>query len=405
MCPKAFRPSDSPSLGVELEFQLLDERDQALAPAAPLILNDAVAAGHRWVKPEYHTCCVEINTAVCRDVPAVAADLGSKLDKLTPLTAARGFALGWGGTHPFSHWQNQEVFPDARYQELKHQYCETLQRQLTFGMHVHVGVADGDAAIAVCNGISGYLPALLAFSANSPFWCGRATGLHSHRLEIMGALPTGGLPPFMAGFEEYVKVTDHLIDRGVIHSVKELWWDVRPNSDLGTVEVRICDMPQDLDTALALTALIQCLVVDLSQCDRQAEGDPCTMIMNQQNRWRAGRYGLEASMVDPQSGREYPARAILSALAERLSPIACALGCTYELELSRRLIERPGGAQRQRTIFEQTRDLSAVARALVTWPRPAMPHVLTLPHEAHVARFHLSAVPWATHVSNAAASG
>src|SRR3954454_19035259 len=194
-----FAGSARPSLGVELELQLVDARSLALTGASDHILAGVPGEFQDSVKPEFYDCCVEINTGVCRDVAEVERDLGAKLAVATRIGGSCDVLFAWGGTHPFSLWRDQPVVPTPRYRELADLYRETLCRQLTFGLHVHVGVGDGEAAIRVCNRIGEHLPALLALSANSPFWCGRVTGLHAHRIDVMGASPTSGLPPLLHG--------------------------------------------------------------------------------------------------------------------------------------------------------------------------------------------------------------
>ena len=175
---------------MELELQLVDARSLALTGAADGGAGGVPAPIGDSVKPEFYACCVEVNTGVCRDVAEVGRDLGPKLGRhRAGRRPARASSSPGAGRTRSRHWRDQPIVPTPRYRELAEQYRETLCRQLTFGLHVHVGVDDGDAAVRACNRIAEHLPALLALSANSPFWCGRATGLHSHRVEVMGASP------------------------------------------------------------------------------------------------------------------------------------------------------------------------------------------------------------------------
>ncbi len=364
MSVEPFRGGDRPTLGVELELQLVDPQTFDLVAVAEAVLASVSDAMREAVKPEFYPSCVEINTGICQDVESVGHDLGPKLAAVAEVAARHGARLAWGGTHPFAHWHDQPITPDPRYLALAILLRETLCRQLTFGLHVHVGVEDGDAAVRACNGISEHLPALLALSANSPFWCGRPTGLQSHRVEVMGASPTGGLPPHLAGWDAYVRLADRLAAAGFIETTKELWWDVRPSERHGTVEVRICDMPPDLPSVLGLTALIQCLVDSLA---RGGDGglspmDDCGQLMIRQNRWRAARYGLGAVFVDWRTGRPSPARDVIKGLVDRTSGMAEALGCARDLDRVRKMADGPGGADRQLAVFERTGDLVAVAR-------------------------------------------
>jgi carboxylate-amine ligase len=232
-----------------------------------------------------------------------------------------------------------------------------------------VGVADGDAAVRACNRIPEHLPALLALSANSPFWCGRATGLHSHRTEVMSASPHGGAPPRLGGWGDYARLIEHLTAAGVIGTPKDLWWDVRPSPGHGTVEVRVCDMPPDLPSVLGLTALIQCLVHTLAyDGDGRPDLDEAGSLIVRQNRWRAARYGMGAIFIDPRSRRKAPARETIVGLTERLGGIATELRCAKALARAREQAETDNGAERQLAVFERTGDLLEVVRQQVGSP-------------------------------------
>ena len=208
------------------------------------------------IKPELMQSYLEINTGVCTTVANAGEDLRGKLrcveDSIKPL----GLQLFWAGTHPFSSWRDQKITVDERYHRLVDLMQDVARRLVTFGLHVHVGVETGDKAINICDRMMKYLPLLLALSSNSPFWEGRDTGLHSNRSKIMEGLPTAGLPHRMRNWSEYVWLINHLVSTGFINSIREIWWDIRPHHNFGTVEVRICDMPASLDHVLSITCLL-----------------------------------------------------------------------------------------------------------------------------------------------------
>jgi glutamate---cysteine ligase / carboxylate-amine ligase len=366
MVVQPFRSSNWPTLGVELELQLVDQESLDLTPAANEILNDVPEDMEGSIKRELFLCCVEINTGICRDVDEIGRDLAAKLAVTADLAARVGARIAWGGAHPFAHWLDQPISPDLRYHELIDQFQDTLLREMTFGLHVHVGVKDGDTAARTCTRVAHYLPALLALSANSPFWCGRPTGLRSYRLDAMGTAPTGGQPPFLADWASFVKLVERLAEVGCIKTTKELWWDVRPSDRFGTVEVRICDMPTDLASVQGLAAFIQCLVHHLAEDadHRLAELDEFGRLMIRQNRWRSARHGLDAVLVDPTTGRNVPVRDEILRMTASLKQTAEKLGCARWLDYARVMAERPDGATRQLAVFEQTGRLTDVVRLL-----------------------------------------
>lgn len=358
-----FRANSWPTLGVELELQLVDARSLALRSAIAPLLGDLPPELSDCVKPEFMQCYVEINSGVCRTVTELEDDLAPKLGAVEAAAARQGVRLLWAGTHPFSRWQEQRITPNERYFRLAELLRETVVRPVTFGLHVHVGAKSGDHATRVIDRLQPHLPLLLALSANSPFWQGRPTGHQSHRIELLESFPTGGLPPRLDGWNEYLTFVRQMVTAGFIDSEKELWWDVRPSAQHGTIEVRICDMPPDLSSVLGVAALVQCLVHELSeQVDRQ---EPCLdvhPVLVRQNRWRACRYGLDAALVDPVTLHARPARRLAHDLVRRLSGIARDLGCQHDLERIHEVIDGPGGAERQTAVYEATGSLVEVVR-------------------------------------------
>ena len=372
-----FISNNRPSLGVEIELNLVDKQTMALRSAIAEVLDQIPTEQRDAVKPELLQCYLEINTKVCKDVDEVRIDLEEKLKVVRAAAALSDLRLFWGGTHPFSRWQDQKVSPSERYYGLIDLLQETARRLLTFGLHVHVGVDSGDKAIMICDRIMQHIPTLLAFSANSPFWQGRDTGLHSQRVKVMETLPTAGLPPLMRNWSEYTWLLNHMVQTGFIKSIREIWWDVRPHHNFGTVEVRICDMPPTIEHVLALTALIQCLVFDLSEeVDQGTYQYDCHPFMVRQNKWRACRYGMDARLVDPLTFQAVPAQSVVHTLVDRLERRGDELGCSSYLKSARNLAEQPTGSSRQLRIYKETHNLAEVVRQMLTLTEPASTEIL-----------------------------
>jgi len=360
-----FTRNDRPTLGVEIELQLVDVESYALANRIEDVLAALPDSLKDVVKPELMQSYIEINTDVCETVADARTDLAGKLQAVEEVLDGLGLKPLWAASHPFSSWREQEITPNDRYYRLVESMQDIARRLVTFGLHVHVGVDTGDKAINVCDRMLRYLPLLLAISSNSPFWEGRNTGLQSNRSKIMEMLPTAGLPHQMRNWSEYVWVVNHLIDTGFINSIREIWWDIRPHNNFGTVEVRVCDMPPNLDHVLGITALVQCLVhaisLDVEEGTYQLDYHP---MMVQQNKWRASRFGAEANLV---SGIDYQQQSVVESvqkLVTRLRPQAESLGCVSELES---VLSIPGstGAMQQLQIFEETSSRREVVRQMI----------------------------------------
>jgi len=343
-----FNSNDEPTLGIELELGLVDSGTMELTDGVEAVLELVPEELAGSIKPELMQSVIEINTGVCRTVAEAEVDLRGKIERVERITDGLGMRLWWGATHPFSSWRDQQVTRNERYEMLIELLQEMARRLVTFGLHVHVGVDSGDKAVMICDRIMQHLPTLLAISCSSPNWEGRDTGLQSYRSKIMEGLPTAGLPTLMRNWSEYVWLVKHLIETGFINTIREIWWDVRPHHNFGTVEVRVCDMPGNLEDALGLAALTQCLVTALSdQIDGGTYQHDCHPMMVRQNKWRACRFGPRAQLVDSFTYQVRPAAEVVERLVTRLRPTARSLGCEQYLEQTIAMATASSWADRQ----------------------------------------------------------
>lgn len=360
-----FNPSTHPTLGVEVELALVDAETMALSGSILKVLERVPERFSDRIKPELMQCYVEINTNVCETAAEADAQLRERISTLESITDELGLKLCWTGTHPFSIWQDQVPTPNERYERLLSLLQDFGRRLVAFGLHVHIGVESGDKAVMICDRILRHLPTLLAISCNSPWWNNRATGMQSQRSKIMDGLPTAGLPAFMRNWSEYVWLMNHLLETGFIGSIRDIWWDVRPHHSFGTVEVRTCDLPGNLEDTMALVALIHCLVVGLSErIDQGTYQLDCHPMIVQQNKWRAARFGLDAELVDSFTFESRKARDKALELVRELRPTAERLGCLPYLERVNTIATGPTWAERQLEIFRETGDPAEVVRRL-----------------------------------------
>jgi carboxylate-amine ligase len=370
-----FHHNDRPTVGVEIELGLLDADTLALTSAYGLLSARLTADGHQdgeqgHFKPELMQCVLEINTDICETIGDADRDLRTKIAVVEDACDALGLHLWWGGTHPFSSWQEQRITPDDRYLQLVNLLQEMARRLVTFGLHVHVAVDSGDKAVMICDRIMRHLPTLLALSVSSPFWEGRKTGLNSHRSKVMEGLPTAGLPTLMRNWSEYVWLVSHMIDTGFINTIREIWWDVRPHHNFGTVEVRVCDMPGNLADTLAIAALVQCLVKSLSdEIDGGTYQHDCHPMMVQQNKWRATRFGNQARLVDTFTYDVASVAHTVERLVAQLRPVAEELRCAAYLDQCVEMAGRPSAAQRQLDLLAESNDPREMVRRLVSESR------------------------------------
>lgn len=360
-----FTSNPRASLGVEVELQLIDSDTLDLSSSIHQLLARLPEGFDGQIKPELMQSYVEINTRVCSSVSEVRDDLNRVLGGLKQAADALGIRLLWSATHPFASWRVQQVTENDRYHQLVDLMQDVARRLVTFGLHVHVGVESGDKAVMVCDRMLRHLPLLLALSANSPFWEGRPTGLQSNRSMIMEGLPTAGLPRPMRNWSEYTWLINHLVATGFINTIREIWWDIRPHHQFGTVEIRVCDIPKNLEDVLSLTALIQTLVVAISEeIDEGTYQSEYHPMMVQQNKWRAARFGAGAKLVNTSDYRQYTVGETIDRLVDELLPTAERLGCAVELESARRL-PYATGAQQQLEIYERSYSRRAVVEEML----------------------------------------
>jgi glutamate---cysteine ligase / carboxylate-amine ligase len=371
-----FKSSERPTLGVEIEVQVVDESGAlATEPAATKILselNDDAGFKHELLE-----CTVEVITGVCPTVGHVRKDLGEKVERLIEVADGLGYRILCSGTHPFSAWADQTVSPDPRYHRLIDDCQWTARRLLIFGVHTHVGVGSGEEAIAISNSLGTFIPHFLALSSSSPFWQGRDTGLASIRSKIFESLPTAGLPYQMENWGQFQRFMRTLIGAGTIRSIREVWWDIRPHPGFGTLELRICDGIPTMDELCGIVALSQSLVVWLQERYQAGLELPKHQAWTiRDNKWRAARYGLEAEIIRDEEGNLVSLRRSIGDLVETLDPIAERLGCRDDLARITEILERGTSATRQREVFDETRDLSRVVDSLVEEMKSGSPRPL-----------------------------
>ena len=351
------------SLGVEEEFQLLHEESYELVSRFDEVAE--AAAHERRIRAELLQSVIEVATHVAGSVAEAIEDARGLRATLRDAAAERGAVIASAGTHPFSRWEHQEVTDRERYRALMEEMRWVAEREVIFGLHVHVGLASADEAIAVLNGLRTYLPELLALSANSPFWLGRDTGLASTRTKLFESFPRSGLPPAFGSFEEFELLVERGVKSGSFPDYTHIWWDARPHPKLGTLEVRICDAQTRLESVTGLVAFVQSLVATLAEDFERGvkpQVQPVTLVA--ENKWRAARDGLDGKLIDLERDEERPAREAVLALVERVKPAAGRVGCREELVEVERLVERGTGAEEQRRVYEETGSLLAVAQWL-----------------------------------------
>jgi YbdK family carboxylate-amine ligase len=348
----SFVPSEETSVGVEWEIELVDLETRQLRSCASEILSEVAGDDDTLqpkVKHELLESIVEVNTGVCRTVGEAREDLLETVLRVRRAAETRGVGIMSSGTHPFTDWKTQEVVSDPRYARLVNRLQWLARRLQIFGVHVHVGVRSAAKVMPILNALTGYLPHILALSASSPYWKGHDTGLASARTKIFEQLPTAGEPPQLSDWKQFQGYIEALLSSDTIQTIREVWWDIRPHPDFGTIEFRICDGLPTIEEITAHAALSQCLVAWLDgELDRGCPLPTPAAWRVRENKWRAARHGLDAELIVDDQGTVLPITRAIEDLVERLRPVARMLGCETELLSILGVLEAGASYQRQR---------------------------------------------------------
>jgi len=354
-----FKTNGFLTLGTEIELQLIDPANGKLVPRAQELLdaNTSMKSLHQ----ELYKSTLEIVTAKCDNVHQIRDDLKTSIDHLVPQADARGIKFSSTGCHPFVRALDCEISDTPRYHAMIERNQWLVRHQAVYGLHVHIGMNSGDEAIRFCNFFLRFVPHLLALSASSPFVDGHDTGMSAFRPSTYEALPTAGSPYLSHSWQEFDQLCEVLTRAGAIESLKDLWWDIRPSPNYGTLEIRVCDGPATLAETTALVAFIHCLAAwfaDNGAWLAQVSRPPQWLM--RENKWRAMRRGLDASFVLNTGGETRPLRDELNHWLEQLQPYCARFGYGEYFNQLRWTIANGNSADRQRAVYTATGSMEAV---------------------------------------------
>ena len=356
-----FNSSSQPTIGVEIELQLVDENNLDLKNIAPKVLADVDKKFKDNIKCELVESMIEINTNICQNIEDVEKDISSTLIHLEDILKNYKTLLNCTSLHPFALGKNQIVTDNPRYKRIMQDLQIVGKRFITQGLHVHIGINNCEKAIYVNNVLRMYLPLLLALSTSSPFFEGEDTGLYSYRTKLFEALPLAGMPDHLNDWNHFENLTERLQNAGIIKSVKDLWWDIRPHPGFGTVEIRVCDIPVNFKEILSLVALIQALVVTLEKTDFYS--DTHIQIL-QSNKWQAVRYGLEGIFVDPKTIQKITMRKAIENLYTLVEPAFNSLSSVKYAKTIEVILNQGTGTTKQRKLYNSSNDFNYMLKSL-----------------------------------------
>lgn len=358
-----FKPSTGFSMGVELELQILNSRDFNLArDAADLIGLLEKAALPGAVKPEITESMVELNSSIHVAHETLVKELRQLRDAVAQAAERLNLRIAGGGSHPFHDWSDRRIYPTERFKHLLEVYGYLAKQFTIFGQHVHLGCPDGDAAIYLAHMLSRYVPHFIALSASSPFQQGEDTAYQSSRLNTVSAFPLSGHIPFVHSWSEFLDYFGKMRGYGIVESMKDIYWDVRPKPEYGTVEIRVFDTPLTVERAAALAAYAQALARYLLT-ERPLAPSREVYLVYTYNRFQACRYGLEGRIVDAYAGRHAVLKDDILETIARIAPHAAELGSNAAVHgLAAAAGAGRGDAGWLRQAFRERGSLNDVAR-------------------------------------------
>lgn len=360
------RPSFT--LGIEEEYQTIDpvSRDLRSHINTEMLAQGKLRLEER-VKAEMHTSVVEVGTRVCRNIEEARADIYDLRREMIKLAREHGLQLCAGATHPFADWRRQEIYPDPRYHQVVKDLQLVARANLIFGLHVHVGIEDREAAIRIMNAMRYFLPHIMALATNSPFWLGINTGYKGYRAKVFENFPRTGIPDAFRDYSEFEDYVSILVRTNCIDNARKIWWDIRPHPFFNTIEVRACDIPLRAEETVAIAALIQATAAylyRLHEANQDFRQYARSLLM--ENKFRAVRYGLEGKLIDFGKQQELPLRDLIEEYLHLVDPVVDELGSREAINGVRKILKTGTGADRQLKVFEESNhDLKAVVDYMI----------------------------------------
>ncbi len=376
------------TLGIEEEYMTIDPETRDLRSHIHTeILSKGKARTNDGVKAEMHQSVIEVGTPVCQNIKEAKQNVRDLRRQMVGLARENNLLLAAAGTHPFSDWRSQEIYPDDRYHTLVEDLRMVARANLIFGLHVHVGVEDREITIQLMNVARYFLPHLLALSSNSPFWLGMETGLKSYRCKVFDKFPRTNIPDEFSCWAEFENYVNLLIRTNCIDNAKKIWWDLRPHPFFSTLEFRICDIPLRVEETIAIAALIQ---ATLAKLYRLLAKNQTYRVYNRallmENKWRASRYGIEGKLIDFGKQIEVPERDLIREYLEFVDDVVDELDSREEINYIHTMLDKGTGADRQLRVFQESGgDLKKVVDYMVEETKAGLTEPATSSTEARAS--------------------
>ncbi len=334
-----FKNSDAYTMGVELELQLINLSTFDLTASSPDLIY--LLGKHNFpgnFTPEMTESMIEIATDVMHNYDELVAQLHQIRNLLVSACDKLNLGICGGGTHPFQQWSDRKIYDKERYKEASRRYGYLAKQFTVFGQHVHIGCSSGDSALYLLHALSRYVPHFIALSASSPYVQGAETLFNSARLNSVFAFPLSGHAPFILNWDQFDnEYFAKMHKTGTIESMKDFYWDIRPKPEYGTIELRVCDTPLSVEKAAVIAVYLQAICHYILEEQRPPVFEDSYMVYNY-NRFQACRYGMEGTIVDPQSYQPISIRENILEMIHKIEPHAIELGSKEAFKLLKKYV-------------------------------------------------------------------
>lgn len=357
-----FKSSPSISLGVELEFQIVDPVTfDLISRAKELIRNVKNSPYAILIKPEVTQSMIEINSSIHHSIHQLHKEFLAIHSFLEKQKKPLGICFSGGGTHPFQKWVVRKIFPTQRFKNLSRKY-RFLSKRSVYGQHIHVGCKSGEEAIYLTHALSRYVPQFIAISASSPFYQGIDTGFHSCRPNLFNVFPTSGVMPYLTHWKQFSDYFYKMRHLGIIKTMKDVYWDIRPKPEFGTVEIRVFDTPLSIKKAMIIAAYVHGLSTYLLE-EKPFPPVHDLYFVYDYNHFQACRYGLKGKFINPYSLKEEIISSDILNTLNTIKKYSRKLNITdYITQLKQDVLNNHNDSTQLRNIYKKTGSFSKVVR-------------------------------------------
>jgi len=359
---ESFCQSKPLTIGVELELQLLSTTTYDLDSSAEDLLRIVERRPHPGhVKPEMTRSMIEISTTVHSDYRSLLGELREMRGALLEAARFLNIAVSGGGTHPYQHWGDRKIYDAPRFKRLSDLYGYLAKQFTIFGQHVHVGCPGPDEALRLLHLFGRYVPHFIALTASSPIVQGFDTRFDSARLNSVFSFPLSGRAPFFLSWNDFGRYFDKMAGTGVVESMKDFYWDIRPKPEYGTIEIRICDTPLTVEKAAALAGYVQAIARYLL-IEAPLRPDEDDYLVYAFNRFQACRFGLGGQLIEPRTHERMLIRDDVMETLGRIEQHAIELGAEDACRLIRDSLAGGNDAHWIRQRYAAEKSLPEVVR-------------------------------------------